>query len=132
MANDYQKDFTLDITGDVSGKAYAGVFTIKSRLSHMDRFRQDQVKRSILGGDNPNAAGPEAMSMAEAFSQIAIRVLNGPDWFKNSNAMDIADFNVIQEIYTRCIKIEQDEIDKVTKKAEEAKKTLDKPITTQD
>ena len=130
--NQYVVDFAINETGDVSGREYVGVFQCKSRLSHLDRFKSDQIRRSLLGGVDPNAAGPIAQNMASAFAEISVRIVEAPDWWKQSNSgVDLPDYNVVTEIYTKCMKIEQDAIDAIVKKAEAAKANLDKPIISQ-
>lgn len=130
--NQYQEDFSITETGDVSGREYVGIFTVKTRLSHMDRFRQDQIKRSLLGGTNPNDAGNIAMNMAEAFSQLSIRIINAPDWFSSSNGgVDLPDYNVITSIYTAAMAAESKAIAAVQEAANKAKESLNKPITPQ-
>lgn len=125
---DYTTQFTIDEKGDVTGKDYAGVFTVKTRLTHNDRFKQDAIKRGLLGGD-PTTASPQAQSMAEAFSQISIRVIDAPDWWKQSDGgTQLADFSVITSIYTKAIEAENAEIDKVVKSAKNIKESLKTPI----
>jgi hypothetical protein len=120
----YESSFTISSTGDVSGDTYKGVFKVKTRLSHRDQLNRDRIRRDLLGS-NPEGVGARAASIAEIFSQLAVRIVDAPSWWTNTdNGMDLSDDNVVAEVYEASIKAEADEVERVRKKGEEAKEAL--------
>lgn len=76
-------------------------------------------------GGAPEGASERARSIAEIFSQLTVRITDAPSWWRNSdNGMDLSDDKVVAEIYEAAIKAEQDEIARVQKTGEDAKKDL--------
>ncbi len=123
--SDNTEQFTISVVGDVSGEKFFGIFKAKKCLTHRDRLNQDRVRRELLGTLNPDGASVGAHSIAEAISQITVRLTDSPPWWQgSSNGIDLVDGNVITEIYTSVIKIENDQIEAVKKAAQEAEKTL--------
>lgn len=124
MIEKYENQFSVNVTGDTTGENYRGLFRVRSRLSHRDHLNRDRIRREMLG-PAPEAASDRARSIAEIFSQLSVRVIEAPSWWTNSEGgMGLADDNVVAEIYQEALKAETDEIAKVTKKGEEAKKDL--------
>lgn len=120
----YVSSFGLDVTGETTGEKFAGVFKCKTRLSHRDALRQDQVRRGLLG-NNPDAASPRALSTAEAFSEFAVRLLDSPSWFQNSDGgLELSDDNVIAELYAKIMECAREAAKELTDKGASAKKDL--------
>lgn len=120
----YEAQFTVNTTGETTGDAYKGLFRVKTRLSHRDHLNRDRIRRDMLGA-NPDGASDRARSIAEIFSQLSVRVLDAPSWWANSeNGIELADDNIVAEVYGEAIKAEQDEIQRVQKVGEGAKKDL--------
>lgn len=123
-ASPNQAEFTINLDGDVTGEKWHGKFTVKTRLSHSDHLLIDSLRRKYLGA-NPESASPRALSTAQAFSELAVRIVEAPPWWIN-NGMDLADDNLITEVYESAVKAENDAIEEIKKKAAEAKKALEK------
>ena len=92
----------------------------------MDRLKIDTIRRELLG---PNPAGQEVNDDANAISimlsTLRVRVLKAPSWWTESaHGAELADENILAEVYTAAMKAEA-ELTKATIKAgEDAKKTL--------
>ena len=122
MAIKSQVDFSVDLVGELTGNKFPGVFTVKTKLSMRESLKQDEIYRSILGPDSPNAS-PAARSVAAAISYLATHVIKSPDWWQAlEGGMKCEDMNVLAEVNNKA----QEEIDKEYKAlAEEAKKAED-------
>ncbi len=119
----YESSFTISVSGDASGELYRGLFKVKTLMSHRDHLDRDRLRREYLGpGATQDNVSPRALSTAEAFSQLQVRILEAPSWWTTSNnGLSLADDNVVGEIYEAALKAEADRVAEVQKKAEEAK-----------
>lgn len=126
MANPNEAQFTISVTGDITGEKWMGLFKVKIRLSHRDYMTKDKLRRDFLG-DHPEAASERASTSAEILSQLAVRIVEAPTWWAASNnGLDLADDTVILEIYKSAIKAETDAAEALKKKAAEAEAELKK------
>ena len=73
----------VNVTGEVSKQSYTGTFTALVSLSYRDTFREDEVRRGLIGADPANAH-PMVTAMAETAAYLAVRVVEAPDWYKQS------------------------------------------------
>ncbi len=120
----YEEEFTIDVNGENTGENFRGKFQVKTRLSHNDHLRRDRVRRALLG-DVQGAPDLRAESCAEVFSQLAVRLLDAPDWWNRAdNGQELFDDAPVKAVYDRAIKAEFDEVKRATDKGEEAKKDL--------
>jgi hypothetical protein len=116
--------FTVSVTGDTSGEKWYGLFKVKTRLSHRDQLQRDKVRRELLGTDGANAS-VRARDQAEIFSQLAVRVVDAPSWWRdNGNGLDLADDNLISEVYSASVKAEVDSLEAIKKAGEQAASEL--------
>lgn len=116
--------FSISVTGESTGEKWTGSFKMKTRLSHRDQLRLDQIRRDLLG-PNPDGASPRAQNQAEVFSFIAVHLLDAPMWWKsNDNGLDLQDDNVVAEVYAQITKAKSDAIEKLKKAASEAEVTI--------
>lgn len=103
MSNLNEAKFSIDVTGEVSGQPWKGVFKAKLRLSHRDQLRMDEIRRDLLG-KNPETASPRAQNSADVFSFVAIHLLEAPQWWKmNGEGLDLEDDNVVAEVYGKIV-----------------------------
>lgn len=120
----YESPFTVETTGDTTGEKWKGLFKVKTRLSHRDQLNRDRVRREMIG-NNPDAASERARATADVFSQLSIRLIDAPSWWVNAdNGLDLADENVVIEVFQAALKAEQDETAKALKKGSDARKDL--------
>lgn len=124
MSNSEQ--FTIDVLGETSGKAWKGVFKTKLRLSHRDQLRMDEIRRDLLG-KSPEHASPRAHNQAEIFSTIAAHLTEMPQWWTmEGNGLDLEDDNVVGEVYGRILQAKTDALAKLKAEGEAAKVELSK------
>lgn len=95
--------FTLSIIGIDTHQQFNGTFKMKALLSRKEQFLADQYRRDLLGA-NPESAFPQLIGEAFILSQLKIRLVEMPDWFKNSNyGLDLLDSNISNEIFEKCM-----------------------------
>jgi hypothetical protein len=118
--------FTISVTGDTTGEKWVGSFKAKARLSHRDQLTKDRIRRELLGPDAGNAS-TRALNQSEIFAQLTVRLSESPSWWRDSgNGLDLADDNVVAEVFEACLRIERESLDALTKEGEEAKAELQK------
>lgn len=126
MSNPNEAKFSIDVTGEVTGKPWKGVFKSKIRLSHRDQLRQDEIRRDLLG-KNPETASPRAQNAADVFSFVLIHLIEAPQWWAmNGNGLDLEDDNVVAEVYGKIVEIKVEAQKKLKDEAEAAKAELAK------
>lgn len=115
--------FDYQNIGDRTNTTFLGEFCVKCIMSPLDHLKADRLYRELIGPVNPHLASKEAKNYAFALSQLKQRVLEAPDFFKNSE-MDGGhlDSNVLIDIINEAIEAEeayQDQQDEKTKKIQE-------------
>jgi hypothetical protein len=124
MPAKYESSFTVNVTGETTGEVFPGVFKVKTRLSFRDALERDKIRRALLGSD-PDGASIRANSIADVFSELAVRIVDAPSWWANSaNGMDLSDDNVVAEVYKQAMEAAKASVAEVTTKADAAKKDL--------
>lgn len=124
MANDVS--FSIKVVGEVTGTTWGGVFKTKLRLSHKDQLRRDQLRRDLLG-DKAEHASSRAINQAEIFSEIAIHLIESPQWWKVSDGgLDLEDDIVVKTVYDEILKAKADAAKKLLDEGEKAKAELSK------
>ncbi len=129
----HEQSFTIDTKGETTGEEFKGVFRVRTRLSHRDRLLIDQIRRQLLGPQPVGTIpGDQANSIADVFSNLQVRIVDAPSWFKNSQGgLDLADDNVCAEIFTQVMKAERDAINAITDAAKKAKEELSKEVASE-
>lgn len=120
--------FDLNLEGDVTKEKWIGKFKCKLRLSHRDTLTKDNLRRQLLG-DSPELATERAASLAFIASELSVRLMDAPPWWKASdNGLELADDNVMAEVYANCVRLEKDLYDKTHKKVDQAAEDLKKKL----
>jgi hypothetical protein len=119
---------SISTTGTRTGKPYQGKITVKTVLNRRENFLADERRRFILGG-NAASAPPALQGEAFMLGLLYVRIVDGPDWWKNSDGgLELEDENVIGELY----KLTEDAIAEREKElqsqSEKALKTLAKSV----
>ncbi len=126
MANDSSSSFTIKVVGESTGTNWSGVFKTKLRLSHKDQLRRDQLRRELLGDKAEQASG-RAQNQAEIFSEIAVHLIDSPQWWKVSDGgLDLEDDVVVKTVYDEILKAKADAAKKLSDAGEAAKAELQK------
>ena len=122
------QSFTVSVVGDVSGETFRGEFRAVKFLTHRQQLLLDQKRREFLG-TNPEAAGVRAKNQAEILSQLAVRLTDAPRWWLESGSgMDLVDGNVMVEVFQATMKVEEEAVAEMKKRAEAAKELLKKDV----
>ena len=118
--------FTISVVGEVSGETFRGEFRALKFLTHRQQLLLDQKRRELLGG-NAEFSSQRARNQAEIFSQLFVRLSEAPKWWLESgNGMDLVDDNIMVEVFNAAMKVEEEAVSSVKKKAEDAKEALKK------
>jgi hypothetical protein len=116
--------FTVSVVGETTGETFRGEFRAYKFLTHRQQLMLDQKRRELLGA-NAETASVRARNQSEVFSQLFVRLSEAPKWWLESgNGMDLVDDNVMVEVFTAAMKVEEEAVASVRKKAEEAKESL--------
>lgn len=119
--------FSINVQGETTQTNWIGDFSAKIRLSHADEMQRDRLRKDFLG-PNPEDSSPRAKDQAEVFSQLAVRIVKAPLWWKESRGgLELSDDNVIAKVYEEALRIEREALEELQKKAKEAQEALSKP-----
>jgi len=122
------ESISVDVVGDVSEVRYVGVFKIKTRLSHRDSLRKDQIRRELIGTHSESVSN-QAFSIAEAFSIISAHVVDAPQWWiAAGNGMDLEDNNVVEKVLKEIEGAKKIDVDARKAKTATDKKSLEKEL----
>jgi hypothetical protein len=118
--------FNVSLVGEESGQPFNGQFKVKTLLTRRDRLRADEIRRELIGG-KPEGASPSAAADAMVLSQLAVRIIESPQWWKDAGGgLDMADDNVLAEIFKIAIDEASKRAEALQKESEEALKKLAK------
>jgi hypothetical protein len=121
------ESFTIDITGEITGKQYYGTFKVKPILTHAEQIQRDIFMRDILGPGSESAAAT-AKENALVFADLRVRVLDAPAFWQESRfGLDLYDGEIIGKIWEKTREAENSFRKSIKDKAEEAKKEIAKP-----
>lgn len=119
--------FRITTTGDSTGQTWLGDFTCLKRLSHRQELTRDRYYRELLG-PNPEGASERAKSQAELFSDLKVCLKDTPAWWKESgDGLDLADDNVVREIWQETVKARVEAVAEIKQRAVEAETKLKNP-----
>lgn len=118
-------EFDLYGVGEDTNTTYMGIFKVKTIVTPYDYIRADRLYRELLGQVNPHLASKEAQNYAFALSQLKVRVLESPDFFKNKD-IDGAhlDRNILIQIINLAIDAQEEYKKTLTDKLKNMQKML--------
>lgn len=120
-----ESSFSINVTTD-SGENYAGTFTCRRRLSHLQNLKKDELRRTLLGS-HPDQAPDLVKQNAFILSTVAAYIVEGPRWWSESNfGQDLFDESPVAAVFEQIsmvIKTVNDELEAKAKKAQESLKT---------
>jgi hypothetical protein len=123
---DHIKSFTLNSIGEITKQAWVGDFRIKCVLSHSDRFKIERIFSELLppGTD----ASKKASTDAAVLSELAVRVIDGPQWWKNANnGLMMVDMQPLYDLIIECNKLSNQWSTELDKLATDVKETVIQP-----
>jgi hypothetical protein len=117
-------EFSINIVGDTTGEQFIGKFRAKEVLSKGDMLARDERRRFLIG-DKPESAPVWVQKYAELFSQVEVRLLEAPTWWRECrNGIDLKDDNVLLDIWERVMKVEEEFRARRTAETDKAKAEL--------
>jgi len=124
MVNDKERNFDLDLEGEVSKERRLGKFRAKTRLTMRDYVTRDRLRRDLLGSAG-GQSNEDALAVAYMVSELQVRLVESPKWWQDSdNGLDLEDFNVLKKVYEQARAIEKQAKEEESQAASEAKKEL--------
>jgi hypothetical protein len=119
--------FSIHLVGDTSGKLWVGDFRAKPVLSFREKLMSDRMKRDLLGGDGLGAS-TEAIVSATIIGTLSARLTETPEWWKaTGGGLDLADFNVLQEVYNKAMEVEKAHVTAIEEAGKQAEDALREP-----
>ncbi len=116
--------FVIDIVGQTTERRYEGVFEVKTRLTTREKLREDELRRTILGG-NPQYADPDTADTARALAYLNVRLVKSPSfWSELNSGLESEDDNLLVAVNNAAVEAVTAELEKAKKKAEDAKTSL--------
>lgn len=126
MANSLNvKEFHFTTVGVDTNTTWSGKFSVKLSLSPRDVLNLDRLYREFIG--NTNGAEPSSIAIyyAHMLSQLAVRLVDKPDWWKDSmNGQDLKDPNILEEVWAQVSPMIEEYQASITKRAEAAKPSI--------
>lgn len=116
--------FDIHVVGDTTGQTWTGTFKAKDKLSFRDQITIDRIRRDLLG---PNATGadPEIIAQVTVLAELAVRIIDAPNWWRESKqGTELHDTNVLMELYTAAMKVQDDAMARIREAGEKAKQDL--------
>ena len=97
--------FSVDLVGDTTMKRYEGQFTVRCVLNMGQKHAMELEKNRLMGGfDAPTNA---LAGMAVLLSSIRAKVIDSPEWWKQSGAgASLSDDNILVVLYDKIIEAE--------------------------
>jgi hypothetical protein len=91
-ANPYERQVVMpEVRGELTGKEYLGNFRVCVALSQHQILRRGQIYRELLGAYSNNAS-IEDVAVADRLSELAVRVVDAPQWWATSmNGLELRD-----------------------------------------
>lgn len=111
-----EKSFSFSHVGSTTGKKYEGTFTVKCVLNLADK-RRLELEKSNLSADLSNPTDNLSV-LSTIVSNLRVRVINSPDWFKQSiQTLDIIDDDILFEVYKAALDKSDEWFDEVKKQS---------------
>lgn len=118
-----EKPFSIHIVGELTGETFTGDFTALKFLPSTLVFKQDQLLRGYLAGENPLISNQ--IDRAGKLAKVQTCVSESPEWWKEcGQGAGLIDFNVVEAVYDKVVEIQKGAMDAVKAKAEKVAKDL--------
>lgn len=90
---DFQK------TGELTGKSYDGTFTVFCVLNMAQKHSMELEKTRLLGDHQNPTDG--LIGIAVILSTLRAKIIDAPEWWKQSRGADVLDDEVLVELYNK-------------------------------
>lgn len=92
--------FSIDAVGDITGKKYEGLFTVRCVLN-MGQKHLMELERSRLLGNYANPTD-ELAGIAMILASLRAKIVDGPEWWKQSaGGNNLSDDNILLEVFNK-------------------------------
>lgn len=114
-----ERSFEVDFVGGSTGLTYKGTFTVRCVLN-IGQKHAVELEKSRLTGDHRNPTNGLS-NIAVTLAEIHGRVVEAPAFWKDSKGgSDILDEDLVYEIYSKCMDLEDQWKSELKKVGEEA------------
>jgi hypothetical protein len=117
--------FEFKEVGDITNVEYKGEFEIKTILKIADKKRKEQIV-SIKMGVSQSSATPALKLYCEYLSELQVRVIKGPSWFKSNELDELIDENIIVALVEKIQEKEAEWIENIKKSQKENEENEEK------
>jgi hypothetical protein len=125
MAQTPTTTFYLKERGQLTAEVFEGTFETKNYLTHREDLARDRIRRELLAGTDMDKADARAASIANAVSELRVRLAKWPKWFENADfGLDLADDNIMLKLMEEVNKAEIEHFKRLRQTSEEAKEEL--------
>ncbi len=122
---DNEVPFSLDEVGAISNESFKGDFKVKKALSFRESLQKDQIRRDLLGDTNGSPASYEAQEYATMLSELRVRLVDPPAWWKEANnGAELRDENVLLKVWSETVTIVNAFLESKKAAVESARKKL--------
>lgn len=119
--NDVKVNVHID-RGDITGKTWDGDFTFKPILSFADQMKVERFKRDLLGAGPYDGIDPVVIIRASILAKLSAFIVEAPSWW--GNGLNHSDDNLLEELYNKLQKIQEDYSNKILSDGNSAQKDL--------
>lgn len=126
---DNEVPFSLDEVGAISNESFKGEFKVKKALSFRESLQKDQIRRDLLGDTNGSPASYEAQEYATMLSELRVRLVDPPAWWKEANnGAELRDENVLLKVWSETVTIVNAFLESKKAAVEAARKKLESEV----
>jgi hypothetical protein len=112
----------LDSVGDISKNKFTGTFRTKVVLTNADKLAIDREYARLIARED--SLSSDNRLLASTIAELSIRVLSGPQWFKDAiNGQNMIDTNPLYELIIKIneeYKKWQEELNQVANSGDES------------
>ena len=101
-----ESSFHFEVVGDVTGKTYDGEFTTIC-VPNVSQRRMIEIEKSRFTADLQNPTD-HLTGLAVCISNLRVRILEAPSWWKDMQGNNCLDENVIVALYDKVMEQEDE------------------------
>jgi hypothetical protein len=112
-----EKKFSIDVEGDITRKRYLGEFVCVC-MPTLKQKSDIAILQARLNGDLASL-DDSTKAYHNMIAQCSIRLISAPDWWMASdNGRNLMDLSIVVEIFSQCLKAQEEWLAKVWSKEE--------------
>lgn len=111
-------EFQLKSTGALTKEKYSGTF--KCKIPNLRVQAQIAKTKAFLNAGFEDSLDSQMKNLHQMVAYLKHTVTDSPDWFRESDyGYDLFDANVVEEIYLKVLRFEEDWLEQVWGKAKD-------------